>query len=456
MEEIAGKLRAQREWFGEGRTRRVEERLDRLDALKRAIRAREPELLEALRLDLGKSEHEAYSTEIGIVYHEIAFARKHLRRWAKPRKARTPMTHVGSRSYIFPEPYGTVLIISPWNYPFQLALAPLIGALAAGNTAIVKPSELSPRVSAAIAAIVADAFPPAWVDVVQGGPEASEELLRHKFDLVFFTGSTKVGRIVMEAAAKQLTPVILELGGKSPCIVHRDADLKLAARRIAFGKFTNAGQTCIAPDYLYVHRDAKERLLAELTQAIREFYGERPLLSDRYGRIVSERHFERLLRFAEEGRLIAGGEFDRDALKLAPTLLEPDGWESPVMQEEIFGPVLPVLVYDDADEAIREIAARPKPLALYLFTNDRGLEKDVLDRVSFGGGCVNDTLMHIATPYLPFGGVGESGVGRYHGAYSFQAFSHEKSVLRQTTRFDIAFRYPSSKKGLAVLRKLLK
>ncbi|MBB6676648.1 aldehyde dehydrogenase [Cohnella lubricantis] len=457
MAEIAGILKAQRKWFGSGSTRSLDGRMERLNALHRAIAAREAKLLQALMEDLGKSEQEAYTTEIGIIYHEIRFVRKHLRRWAKPRKVKTALTHVGSKGFIMPEPYGSVLIISPWNYPFQLTMGPLIGAVAAGNTAIVKPSELSPHVSAVIAEIVADAFPPECAAVVQGGPETSEELLRQKFDLVFFTGSTRVGRIVMEAAAKQLTPVILELGGKSPCIVHKDADLKLAARRIAFGKFTNAGQTCIAPDYLYVHRDVKVKLVAELKQAIREFYGEEPLKSAKYGRIVSERHFERLVRFAQDGRLLAGGEYDAASLRLAPTLIEPsEGWDAAVMQEEIFGPVFPVLEYRELDEAIREIAARPKPLALYLFTSDPSAEKAVLERVSFGGGCVNDTLMHIATPHLPFGGVGESGIGSYHGSYSFQAFSHEKSVLKQTTRFDFAFRYPSSEKGLAILRKLLK
>lgn len=456
MSEIAELLEAQRRWFGAGASRSLDGRMKRLDALYRAIQSHEAELMNALREDLGKSEQEAYATEIGIIYHEIRFVRKHLRRWAKPRKVKTALTHVGSKGYILPEPYGTVLIISPWNYPFQLTMGPLIGAIAAGNTAIVKPSELSPHVSAAIERIVSEAFPAECAAVVQGGVETSEELLRQKFDLIFFTGSTRVGQIVMEAAAKQLTPVILELGGKSPCIVHKDADLKLAAKRIAFGKFTNAGQTCIAPDYLYVHRDVKEKLIAELKQAIRDFYGDEPLKSGKYGRIVSERHFERLVRFAKDGRTLGGGEFDREALKLAPTLIEPEGWSAAVMQEEIFGPVFPVLEYSDIEEAIREIAARPKPLALYLFTSDRSVEAAVMERVSFGGGCVNDTLMHIATPHLPFGGVGESGIGSYHGRYSFQAFSHEKSVLRQTTRFDIAFRYPSSDKGLSILRKLLK
>lgn len=456
MNGIAEMLTAQRKWFGEGGTRSIDERLRRLDSLYRAIRKHEAVLLEALREDLGKAEQEAYATEIGIIYHEIRFALKHLRSWAKPRKVRTALTHIGSKGMIIPESYGAVLIISPWNYPFQLTMAPLIGAIAAGNTAIVKPSELSPRVSAAIAAITADAFPREWAAVVQGGPETSEELLRQRFDLVFFTGSTRVGRLVMEAAAKQLTPVILELGGKSPCIVHHDADLKLAARRIAFGKFTNAGQTCITPDYLYVHRGVKEPLMAELKKAIREFYGDEPLKSGKYGRIVSERHFGRLLRFAQEGRLLSGGEYDRETLKLAPTMIDPGGWEADVMREEIFGPVLPVLEYEDLEDAIRQIAVRPKPLALYLFTSDRSAESAVLERVSFGGGCVNDTLMHIATPHLPFGGVGESGIGHYHGSYSFRAFSHEKSVLKQTTRFDFAFRYPSSDKGLAILRKLLK
>lgn len=455
MPDIGELLDRQREWIAQGKAGSVKERLMRLAALKEAIRSREPKLLEALRDDLGKSEAEAYMTEIGIVYHEIGFVRKHLRKWARPRKAKTVLTHIGSIARIVPEPYGTVLIVAPWNYPFQLAVSPLIGAIAAGNAAVVKPSELTPRVSGVLEEIVTAAFPTGGARVVQGGPEVSEELLRHRFDLIFFTGSPRVGRIVMEAAAKHLTPVVLELGGKSPCIVHKDADLKLAARRIAFGKFTNAGQTCIAPDYILVHRDAKDRLVAELAAAIREFYGDDPLRSPKYGRIVSERHFDRLLRFASEGRTLHGGAYDREKLRLAPTIVDSD-WEAPVMQEEIFGPVLPVLEYGELGEAIDAVASRPKPLALYLFTGDRSVEEAVTRRVSFGGGCINDTLMHIATPYLPFGGVGESGIGSYHGRYSFQTFSHEKSVLKQTTRFDLSFRYPSSERGIRIIRRLFK
>ncbi|KHF34838.1 Aldehyde dehydrogenase [Paenibacillus sp. P1XP2] len=405
---------------------------------------------------MNKSEFEAFSTEIGIVYEELAFTLKHLRRWMAPKRVRTALTHIGSRGRIIPEPYGTALIIAPWNYPFQLAVSPLIGALAAGNTALLKPSELTPATSALLADMLGGIYGEEYVAVVQGGPDVSQELLAQPVDYIFFTGSVNVGKIVMQAAAEGLIPLTLELGGKSPCIVHEDAELKLAARRIAFGKFTNAGQTCIAPDYVLAHRSIKNKLIPHLREAIRELYGPDPLFNPSYGRIVSEKHFKRLVSFLGNGNIAAGDRTDPDRLLIEPTLLDQATWDMPVMQEEIFGPILPILEYDDIQETVDMINARPKPLALYLFTRDAGTEKAVVGSVSYGGGCVNDTLMHIATPYLPFGGVGESGMGAYHGKGSFDTFTHYKSVLKQTTRFDIAFRYPSSKNGLKLLRKLMK
>ncbi|THF79555.1 aldehyde dehydrogenase [Cohnella fermenti] len=456
MSEIAEIVRKQKRWFAGGATRGTELRLRKLNELLGAIKAREKQVMEALSQDLGKSEREAYMSEIGIVYEEIRFIRKRLRKWAKPRKVKTALTHVGSGGYIVSEPYGTALIIAPFNYPFQLAISPLVGAIAAGNTVVLKPSELTPRVEEVLREIVSAVFPPEHAVTVHGGAETSRELLEQPFDYIFFTGSVPVGKVVMEAAAKQLIPVTLELGGKSPCIVHRDADPKLAARRIAFGKFMNAGQTCIAPDYIYVHRDVKARLLEELDGAIKAFYGPEPIRSPELGRIVNERHYRRLVGLLEGTEAVIGGERDPETLKIAPTVVSVADWGQPVMGEEIFGPVLPVLEYESLDEVVAQVNARPKPLALYLFTREKLTEKRVLETIPFGGGCVNDTLMHIATPYLPFGGVGASGIGSYHGLYSFKTFTHEKSVLKQTVRFDFSFRYPSAKNGLAILRKLFR
>ncbi|WP_234414449.1 aldehyde dehydrogenase [Paenibacillus sp. CAA11] len=449
-------LSRQRSWFQQGNTRAIQGRLAALSRLKAAIKAYEPRLIQALYEDLGKSELEAFMTEIGIVLDELSRTLRHLPAWARPKRVKTVLTHLGSKGRILSEPYGTVLIMAPWNYPFQLAISPLIGAIAAGNTVVLKPSELSPAVSGVLEELLAEVFPPEYVRVVQGGVDVSTALLEQKFDYIFFTGSVPVGRVVMKAAARHLTPVTLELGGKSPCIVHKDADIKLAARRIMFGKLTNAGQTCIAPDYLWVHSEVKQELLKAFRSVITEFYGDKPLMSPSYGKMISRRHFDRQTGFLQDAVAVIGGEFDPKTLKIAPTVLDQVTWDMPVMQEEIFGPLLPLLEYTDLEEVIRVTSAHPKPLALYLFTRDRKVEEQVLSRISFGGGTVNDTLMHLATPYLPFGGVGESGMGSYHGRQSFRTFSHEKSVLKQTNLFDLSLRYPSSKRGLRWIRKLLK
>ncbi|MGM0860433.1 MAG: aldehyde dehydrogenase [Bacillota bacterium] len=456
MNSIPSIISRHQAFFTAGHTRPIKARLDALRNIKQAIKTYEADVLSALYQDLHKSEHEAYTTEIGIVLKEISFVMKRLRKWAKPKKVKTPLTHIGSQSVMIPEPYGTVLVIAPWNYPFQLALSPLIGAIAAGNTVIVKPSEYTPAVSAVLSSIIRDVFPPGYVTLVEGGPDTSTELLKQPFDYIFFTGSVSVGKIVMEAAAKQLIPVTLELGGKSPCIVHKDADIKLAAKRIVFGKFTNAGQTCIAPDYLVVHEEIKSEFVKEMKHIIGEFFGHQPELNPTYGKIVSERHFQRLIGFLNDGIPLTGGKADHKHHKIAPTVLDQVKDEAPVMQEEIFGPIFPLFTYRSTDEVIAMVNARPKPLALYLFTNHKTVEQHILENISFGGGCINDTLMHAATPYLPFGGVGESGIGRYHGFDSFNTFTHKKSILKQTNRFDLAFRYPSSKNGLRLIRKLLK
>ncbi|RAP74637.1 aldehyde dehydrogenase [Paenibacillus montanisoli] len=449
-------LERQQAWFRTGESRSYAFRLTQLKKLKQAVAEREAAILAALRADLNKSEHEAYTLEIGPFYTEINFAIKHLRAWMKPKRVRTPMTHLGSRSTIMPEPLGSVLIISPWNYPFNLTLTPLIGAIAAGNTAILKPSELSPAISGVLESLAAESFQPEYITVVQGGAETSRELVGLPFDHIFYTGGTAVGKLVMAAAAPNLTPVTLELGGKSPCIVHHDASIALAARRIAFGKFLNSGQTCVAPDYLLVHRSVKGALLEAIGQAVTSFYGEEPLKHPDYGRIASRRHYERLKSFLQDGKAVIGGGSDDESLRIAPTILEDVAWSSPVMQEEIFGPILPVFTYEDPQEAIALVNARPRPLALYVFSQNEAVQRQFTSSISFGGGCINDTMLHLGSPYLPFGGVGQSGIGSYHGEYSFRTFSHMKSVLKQTTAFDFPFRYPSFKNGIKIIRMLMK
>ncbi|MFC4075833.1 aldehyde dehydrogenase [Salinithrix halophila] len=454
--DISSLLDKQQHFFQTGRTLELSFRKERLSAVRHWILTHESRIMKALRADLNKSSHEAFVTEIGIVLEEIRTASRHLKKWSRPRKVPTPLTHMGSKSWIQPEPFGISLIIGPWNYPFQLIVAPLIGAIAAGNCVVLKPSEMAPHTSTLIRKMAEEIFDPAHVTVVEGGVKESEALLEQPFDSIFFTGSPAVGRIVMEAAAKRITPLTLELGGKSPVIVDRDAHLALAAKRIIWGKFINAGQTCIAPDYLVVHQDVREELVERMKAAIQELYGEEPLENPDYPRIIHERHFTRLSRFLEKGIILTGGGIDASAPAMEPTLLENVSWTDPVMEEEIFGPILPVLPFDDLDEVIRQIRRKPKPLALYCFTESKQTEDRILSALPFGGGCVNDTLMHFASPYLPFGGVGPSGMGRYHGKGSFDCFSHQKSILKQTTRFDFPFRYPTSKIGLKVLRKLMR
>ncbi|QOR67061.1 aldehyde dehydrogenase [Cytobacillus suaedae] len=446
----------QRAFFRTNKTKEIDFRMKALEDLKAAVQKNEKQLIDSLKADLNKSEFDAYSTEIGFVLKEISFILSNLRPWAKPEKAKTPMTHIGSTSYIYSEPYGVALIIAPWNYPFQLSISPLIGAIAAGNCAILKPSEFTPKTSEVVAQLIKDTFPEEFVTVALGGIETSQALLKEKSDYIFFTGSVPVGKIIMEAASKNLTPITLELGGKSPCIIHKDANLKIAAKRVAWGKFTNAGQTCIAPDYLYLHKDSRDEFLTYFKDSIKELYGENSLNNENYTRIVSENHFKRLSSFLSNGETLLGGKVDTKKLLIEPTLLTNISWEDPVMQDEIFGPILPILEYSHLTEVIEGIHNHPKPLALYIFSESENVQQEVLSSVSFGGGCINDTIYHIANPYLPFGGVGPSGTGAYHGKGSFDTFSHKKSVLKQTTKFDIPLRYPNVKNGLKKIKLLLK
>ena len=452
MENYELRVNKQKSFFRTNKTKNLAFRLNALQKLRTAIKNNETELIEALKLDLNKSEFEAYSSEIGMILEEIRFTIKQLRSWMKPKKVKTPITHIGSTSFIYSEPYGVALIISPWNYPFQLAVAPLIGAIAAGNCAIIKPSELTPKTSEILAKLLEKNFPEEYISVVQGGVETSQALLNEKFDYIFFTGSVHVGKMIMKAAAKNLTPVTLELGGKSPCIVHEDANIKLAAKRIAWGKFMNAGQTCVAPDYLYVHHKIKNEFLTYLQEAIKDLYGEPRHLT----RIVNEKHFKRLCSYLNNGEKFLGGKINQEQLLIEPTVLTKITWEDPIMQDEIFGPILPVLEYDEIADVIEGIHHHPKPLALYLFTESENVQQHIVTNISFGGGCINDTVYHIVSPYLPFGGVGTSGIGAYHGKGSFDTFSHKKSILKQTTLFDIPLRYPNIKNSLKKIKFFLK
>ncbi|RCW73173.1 aldehyde dehydrogenase (NAD+) [Saliterribacillus persicus] len=409
----------------------------------------------ALQKDLNKSAFEAYSTEIGILYEEIAFIRKNLKKWSQPKRVKTPLTHTGSKSYIYAQPYGVALIIAPWNYPVQLALSPLIGAIAAGNCVILKPSEMTPHTANILEKIINAVFDEAYIRVVQGDKDVSQALLDQHFDYIFFTGSVPVGKIIMEKAAEKLTPITLELGGKSPAIVHEDANLNLAAKRIAWGKFINAGQTCVAPDYIYVHQSVADVFLEKLKAAIVELYAEDPLKNTDYTHIVNQKSFDRLIHFTSDGTTYFGGESDEKNLILAPTILTDISWKDNVMNEEIFGPILPTLTYDRLEEVREGIKQSPNPLAFYFFSEDKSLSTKMIEEVSFGGGCINDTIFHLASPYLPFGGVGNSGIGHYHGKYSFDTFTHYKSILKQTTKFDVPLRYPSHK-NLKFLKKLWK
>ncbi len=449
-------VHTQRAYYHSDQTRPFSFRKEQLLKLKKMIEQNETEIIQALKADLNKSEFESYTSEIGFLYAEINLILKELKTWMKPTKVKTPTSHLGSKSYIYKEPYGVSLIVAPWNYPFHLALAPVIGAIAGGNTIILKPSELTPSISTLLNKLISETFDQEYFAVVEGAVEESQELIEQQVDLIFFTGSVPVGKIVMEKASQNLTPILLELGGKSPVIVDETANLDLAAKRIVWGKYTNAGQTCIAPDYLYVHRSVKPELLSKMKHYIKDFYSETPLLNEEYTHIVNHRHFKRLTPYLSEGEIVIGGGTDKENSIIEPTILDHITWEDSVMQEEIFGPILPILTYDDIDEVISQVRSNEKPLAFYYFSEDEENQEYVLNHIPFGGGCINDTLFHVANPYLPFGGVGHSGVGKYHGKASFDAFTNAKSIVKQTTKFDFSFRYPNTKNGLAIIKRLLK
>ncbi|MBQ2867648.1 MAG: aldehyde dehydrogenase [Firmicutes bacterium] len=437
--EITELVQEQRRYFETGATLSVNLRKEYLRRLAKVIRAMEPEILEALKSDLGKSGIEGYMTEIGMTLSEISYMIKHVDRLAKKRWKPTPLAQIPGVSYELPVPYGVVLIMSPWNYPFLLALDPLVDAIAAGNTAVIKVSKDAPETAKVVKQLIESVFPRDYVAVVTGGRMENQALLEQKFDYIFFTGSKHVGRHVMEMASKHLTPVSLELGGKSPCIVDETADLARAAVRIAFGKYLNCGQTCVAPDYVLVHKNVREEFVELLKVAIEEQYGGDALNNPHYGCIVNEKHHQRLLNLMDPDKVVYGGR--SEGRKIEPTVMVDVTLEDAVMQEEIFGPILPILTYDTLDEVKEIVAHHSTPLALYLFTKDPAMKERIPKEIQFGGGCINDTIIHLATNYMGFGGVGESGMGSYHGKYGFETFSHSKSIVEKPARVEIPLRY---------------
>ncbi|WP_040328172.1 aldehyde dehydrogenase [Clostridium ihumii] len=457
MIDIKNIVTIQRNFFLKGNTLSVDFRLTQLNKLRLILKNNESMILDALHNDLRKSNFEGYETEFGIVLEELNYTIKHLKTWMQATKVKTQMAQFPAKCFTYPEPYGVTLIISPWNYPFQLSMAPLIGAIAAGNTVVLKPSNKSSNTSKVLTKLLEENFPKELISVVNGGRAANTSLLDQKFDYIFFTGSVPVGKIVMEAASKNLTPVTLELGGKSPCIVDETADLKLTAKRIVWGKFLNAGQTCVAPDYLYVHKSVKNELIKHLKRYIIKFYGKNPKESNDYPRIIDGKAFERLIDYLNCGKIAIGGDIDQDELYIEPTILDNITFEDKVMKDEIFGPILPVLEFESLTEVIDTINERPKPLALYFFSNNEKNISRILQRTTSGGACINETIIHVASLYLPFGGVGESGMGKYHGASSFETFSHIKSVVKKDFSMDVPLRYPPfSSSKLSKLKKIFK
>ena len=446
--EIQQVLASQRAYFQMGATLPVAFRIAMLKRLYAAVQSRRDEILAALTADLGKSGYEGFMCEVGLSLTEISYMIRHVKKFAAEKTVRTPLAQFASRSYQKPVPYGTVLVMSPWNYPFLLAVEPLANALAAGNTVVLKPSAYSPATSAVIARLVAETFPPELVAVVTGGRQENAALLKQKFDLIFFTGSQAVGKEVLRSAAENLTPAVLELGGKSPCIVDETAKIRLAARRIVFGKYLNCGQTCVAPDFILCHASVKDQFVEAVKEEISRQYGENPLENPDYGRIVNEKHFRRLLSLIQPDKVVVGGRCDAATCRIEPTVLDKVDWTDAVMQEEIFGPIMPILSYEDLEEVIARLQGLPKPLALYLFSENRSTINAVTSRISYGGGCVNDTVIHLATSEMAFGGVGESGMGGYHGKAGFDTFSHTKSMVDKKTWIDLPVRYQPYNRGL--------
>ena len=441
-------LENQRAYFQSGATLSVDFRIKMLNKLYQTVKKYETEIEEALTKDLGKSEFEGFMCEVGLVLTEIGGMIRHTRSYAKEKTVWTPLAQFASRSYQKPSPYGNTLIMSPWNYPFLLTMDPLADAIAAGNTAIIKPSAYSPATGAVVQKIVEECFPQEYVAVILGGRAENAALLEQKFDFIFFTGSTNVGKEVLRHAAQYLTPAVLELGGKSPCIVDDTAKIKLAAKRIVFGKYLNCGQTCVAPDYVLCHRSVKDSLVKELCAQVKKQYGEDPLDNPDYGKIINEKHFTRVAGLIDKKKVVLGGQTNPDTCQIAPTVMDNVTWEDGVMQEEIFGPLLPILTYDNLEEVYALLAKKTKPLALYFFSEDKKRIKEVTSRISYGGGCINDVVIHLATSQMGFGGVGESGMGSYHGKTGFDAFSHTKSIVDKKTWMDLPMRYQPYHRGL--------
>lgn len=456
--EISEILKKQRAFFQDGSTRNISLRLNALERLEEVIKAHEDDVLDALRLDLGKSRQEAYMCEYGLALSELTFMKKNLAKFAKARKAKTPITNFAAESYIMPIPYGNVLVMSPWNYPFLLSMEPVIDALAAGNTVVIKPSAYSPYTSDIIKTIIEEAFETEYVAVVIGGREENKDLLDEKFDYIFFTGSQNVGKTVMAAAAKHLTPITLELGGKSPCIIDKSANIMLAARRVVFGKYLNCGQTCVAPDYILCHEDVKDEFVKAVKYQIKRQFGAKPLNNNAYGKIINEKHYNRLARLLDDAAdRVYGGVRDLERLKISPAIIDDASYNDAVMKEEIFGPIMPIITFRSIKSVVHNINKGAKPLALYVFADDKRISDYVMRYAIHGGGCINDTIMHLATSSLPFGGVAESGMGSYHGKSGFETFSHLKSVVDKKNFIDIDLRYqPYNFMKLFVIKKLLK
>ncbi len=457
MTDLQIHLDKQKKFFQTGATKDISFRIEQLKKLKEILIENEQLLIDEVHQDFQKSAFETYVTEIGLVITDINFALKNIESWTKQRSVSTPLVNFPSKNFIITEPYGSALIIAPWNYPILLSMQPLVGAIAAGNTAILKPSELTPHTSSAIEQLISETFDPEFLKVILGGVEESSTLVKMDFDYIFFTGSTRVGKIIMKDAAERLTPLTLELGGKSPCIVDKTANLEISAKRIAWGKFLNAGQTCVAPDYLLVEKSVKKEFLIHLKTAINQLYGDDPKESPDYPRIINDTHFDRLASLLSDGETVIGGDSAKETRYIAPTILSNISLEDKIMQEEIFGPILPVLDYTSVEDCISIINARPRPLALYIFTSDQKLEDRILNTVSFGGGAVNDTIAQLGNHHLSFGGVGASGFGSYHGKSSFDCFSHQKSVMKKPFWPDVPIRYaPYDDLKLGLVKKVLK
>jgi aldehyde dehydrogenase (NAD+) len=448
-------FKSHKQFFHSGQTRSLEFRIEALRKLKTAIQQHEKDILDALLADLNKSTFDAYATEIGIIHDEINFAIQNIHSWAKPQKVHSPILMWPSKSYIRKEPFGVTLIIAPWNYPFQLLLAPLVGAIGAGNTAILKPSEISVNTANVIEKLINSAFPEEYIRVVQGAVAETQSLLELPFDYIFFTGSTTVGKVVAGAAAKNLTPTTLELGGKSPAIVYSDAKLKLAAKKIAWGKFLNSGQTCIAPDYVLIQRDIRDAFIKEMAAVIHEFYGQEEASLPPCCKIINDRNFQRLAKLIDPQKVVYGGQTNAEKRQILPTLLADVTWDDAVMQEEIFGPILPVIIYDTIDEVINAVNNRSKPLALYLFTESDQVKNRIQTEISFGGGAINNTLLQISSHFLPFGGVGSSGIGSYHGKASFDTFTHQKSLVESSSSIDLGLIYPNKQLSIKTLKRIV-